>query len=180
MFSVSDYNDAPAVFILFAYYPVNFFYKGTGGVDNFNSVLLKNIINIFSHAMGTYHYDTVCKLPQFFRCLENFDAPFLQITDHLFIMDNRPEGVNRRFSFFYLLVNLFHRPFDAETKTGGLCNCHIHINTRSSPCCPHPPPGFPSRKALPQASSRRNPEAPHLQPVQAAQFPGACRGNLSQ
>ena len=105
---------------------MNLLHKRAGGVHNLDSVCFQNIVYMLSHTMGTDDDDS---LVEFFQLLLGFDDPyalFLQILYHLFVVDDRPVGINRFPRVPDLFINLIHGAFNAETEARGLSNNHFH------------------------------------------------------
>ena len=70
--------------------------------------------------------DNGAVLVGFVGAVDNPNALFLKIVDHLRIMDNRSQGADL-FSPFGQLFQYLDRPVYTEAKAGGFCNFNRHI-----------------------------------------------------
>ena len=67
--------------------------------------------------------------------MDHLHAAVFEILHNLFVMNNRPEGVDRLFTALNFTVYRIDRPFDAEAEACTFCNSYFHLFFFSSFLC---------------------------------------------
>ena len=75
--------------------------------------------------MGTNDNSSFCKRCQvfFFNYLYSFGS---KISNHFFVMDDRPQCINRMSAFFNQLINFIYCTFYTKAESGGFGNFNFH------------------------------------------------------
>lgn len=94
--------------------------KGTGGIHQMKSIFLNDLINVPGHAVGSDDHGPFRDCLKFFRRIEDRDAFFLQIMDHLFVVNDGSVGVNGANALLHLFINRIYGPLHAKAKACGL------------------------------------------------------------
>ena len=97
---------------------VNPFDKGTGGINDLNTLLFKTGINILSNAMGADNHRLTG-----LRLLRRIDHTYPEVTEfvhHMTVMDDGSKGYYL-FSVPCCLFYQFYRTADTEAESGTLC-----------------------------------------------------------
>ena len=95
------------------------------------SVFLNDLINVPGHAVGSDDHGPFRDCLKFFRRIEDRDAFFLQIMDHLFVVNDGSVGVNGANALLHLFINRIYGPLHAKAKACGLRSDHFHASLRS-------------------------------------------------
>ena len=80
------------------------------------SVFLNDLINVPGHAVGSDDHGPFRDCLKFFRRIEDRDAFFLQIMDHLFVMNDGSVGVNGANALLHLFINRIYGPLPGSAE----------------------------------------------------------------